>query len=104
MAGTGHTSVRTYNVYQEGTTVAGGTYAQGEIDFIDMVDATPFRSQGIIIVNDNALLGADILFSFDGTNLHGKVKPQEIITFDYRRETKIYLKSVAASGYRVWVW
>lgn len=104
MAGTGRTSVRSYNLYAEGTTVMGGTYAQGEVDFLDSVDGTPFRSHGVMIANDNAALGADILFSFDGVTLHGRAKPQEKIAFDFRVETKIYLKSTAASAYRLWAW
>lgn len=103
-SGTGHTSVRSYELYSEGLTSNANTFASGEIDFIDSGDATPFTSQGIILINDNAAMGADILFSFDGTSLHGRAKPGDTITFDFRRETKIFLKSSAASSYRLWAW
>jgi hypothetical protein len=69
-----------------------------------MVDSTPFRSQGIILVNDEAGGGNNIQFSFDGTTLHGTIKPTEVLTFDFRKEMKIYLKSPGASPYRLWVW
>lgn len=104
MAGPGKTSIRTYTLYVEGTTPMTGVYTDDEIDFVDQVDATPFLSQGIILANDNAGGGADILFSFDGTTLHGRAKAGDVITFDNRRERKIFLASGAVSSFRLWAW
>lgn len=104
MAGTRDTSIRSYHLYMEGLTPNTGVFTDAEIDFVDMIDQTPFLSQGLIIANDNAAAGADILFSFDGTTVHGRAKAGDIITFDFRRERVIYLKSSAASAFRFWAW
>lgn len=104
MAGTRNTSVRSYHLYVEGLTPATGIFTDAELSFIDMIDQTPFLSQGLILANDNAMGGADILFSFDGLTVHGRAKPGDIITFDFRRERVIYLKSSAASAFRFWAW
>ena len=104
MAGTGVTSVRSYSLYVESVTPAAGAFSALTIPFVDQVDSTPFRSMGVIIKNDNALGGNYIEFSFDGTTVQGKLKATEDITFDYKRETKIYLRSPGASGFRLWCW
>jgi len=104
MAGTRNTSIRSYHLYMEGLTPSSNVFADAEIDFVDMIDQTPFVSQGVILINDNAAAGADILFSFDGTNVHGRAKAGDVITFDFRRERVIYLKSSAASSFRLWAW
>ena len=96
----------------EGLTPATNAFVDLEVIFTDqsidpntgIASGMPFTSQGIIVTNDNASGGLDILFSFDGTNVHGRARPGEIITFDFRRETKVYLKSTGNSLYRLWVW
>lgn len=105
MAGTRETSVRSYDLYTEGSTPNTNNFADALIDFVSQdAYATPFLSQGIIITNDNTSGGANIQFSFNGTTVHGTVKPTEIITFDFRRERKIYLRSTSASAFRLWAW
>lgn len=104
MAGTGNSSVRSYQLYAEGLTPNTNVFADAQINFLDEGDGTPFRSQGIIIKNDNAGGGADILFSFDGTTVHGRAKAGDMITFDFRRETMVFLKSSSNSSYRFWAW
>lgn len=104
MAGTRNTSIRSYTLYREGNTPMTDIFADLEIDFIDQMDETPFISQGIILVNDNGGGGADITFSYDGTTIHGRAKAGDILSFDYKRETKIFLKSVAISPFRLWCW
>jgi hypothetical protein len=104
MAGTGKTSIRSYSLYSEASTDNSNDFSHTTIPFIDQVDSTPFVSQGIIIKNDNAAAGADIQFSFDGTNVHGKVKAGEDVTFDFRRERQIWIRSSAASPFRFWAW
>ena len=107
MAGTYNTSVRSYNLYMEGTTPSSNHFADAEIPFVSQdvtVENVPFLSQGIILTNDNTTGGANIQFSFDGTTLHGTVMPTEVITFDFRHETQIYLRFSAASPFRFWAW
>lgn len=104
MAGTKTSSVRSYDLYAEGTTPNTNVFADAEIDFIDQNDGTPFLSQGIILTNDNSSPGADILFSFNGTTVQGRAKPGDKIAFDFRHERKIFLKSSALSAFRLWVW
>jgi len=102
MAGTRNTSVRSYDLYVE-STVVDNTFASTQIDFIDMTDSTPFLSQGIIIANDD--LANYIEFSFDGTTVAGKALAGNIITFDFRRARKIYLRSAAGGeAFRVFAW
>ena len=102
VGGTGNTSIRTYHFHRD-TVVAGvGTYADnGPYTFIDEIDQTPFLSICIQIVNSGA---ADMFFSFDGTNDHGRVLAGQDLTQQFRRERKIWLRGVAGNAYRHWSW
>jgi hypothetical protein len=107
MAGTYDTSIRSYDLYMEGTTPSTNVFSGLNIPFVSqntLVENVPFLSQGMIIANDNASMGANIQISFDGTTIHGTIQPQEMLTFDFRHETQIFLRSSAASAFRFWTW
>lgn len=62
-----------------------------------------FTSRGIIIVNDHA--SRYIEWSFDGINVHGKLKFGESITMDNKSETSIYLRGESGGEeYRLFIW
>lgn len=102
MAGTGNTSIKSYDFYHEGT-IVGNTFAQNVLTFIDTTSVVNFLSTGIIVVNDGA---GNMLLSFDGSTTHGLVKPGEVLTFDWRKKKRIFLNGVGGStpDYRVWAW
>jgi hypothetical protein len=109
MAGTGNTSIRSYNFFATGA-IAGagavGLYAENLLEFVDLDDGTPFTPHSIMIVNDGA---ADINFRFaadpGGGASHGAVKTTEPLQLDFKRSRRLYLSgTVAGSGYRVWAW
>jgi len=102
MAGTGTTSIRSYNFFIE-PVVANVTFATSpDVTFVDTLSGTNFISQSIMFSNDGA---ADIQFSFDGTNLHGRVKGGEALQQDFRRAKRIYLKTTGAPvAIRFWAW
>lgn len=104
MAGTGKSSVRSYSLYVKDTTDNSNDFANMEILFVDQGDATPFTSQGVIVKNDNASPGDPLEFSFDGTTVHGEIMAGEDITFDFRREKKVYIRAVSATPFRFWAW
>lgn len=104
MAGTNTTSVRTYSFYAEGTTPNTNAFADAIFEFVDMPSGREFTSQAVILANDNAGGGANIQFSFDGTTNHGTLKAGEKLVMDFKRATKIHLRSSAASVYRLYVW
>lgn len=59
-----------------------------------------FTSQSITVINEAAAI---MDFSFDGVNIHGKLKNFESTVMDYRAQSGIYLRSsVPGSAYRVW--
>ena len=59
-----------------------------------------FTSKSITVINDSINV---IDFSFDGVNVHGKLRNGEATTMDHRAQTGIYLKSnIAGSNYRAW--
>lgn len=59
-----------------------------------------FTSKSITVINDSVNV---IDFSFDGVNVHGKLRNGEATTMDHRAQTGIYLRSnIAGSNYRVW--
>lgn len=102
MAGTGSTSVRSYHFHRDTTLAAPGTYAaNGPYAFIDEIDSTPFLSQVIQIYNDGA---ADMFFSFDGTNDHGRVLAGEVVTQTFRYERRIWLRGTTGEPYRFYAW
>ena len=62
-----------------------------------------FDSRGIIIVNDSA--SRYIEWSWDGVNVHGKLKLGESITMDNKSESSIYLRGESGGEeYRVIAW
>lgn len=104
MAGTNTTSIKTYSFYAEGTTPNTNVFANAEFDFVDMPSGRAFVSQAVIIANDNASPGASIQFSFDGTVNHGTIMAGEKLVMDFKRASKIFLRSTAVSTYRLYVW
>lgn len=59
-----------------------------------------FTSKSITVINDSINV---VDFSFDGVNVHGKLRNGEATTMDHRAQTGIYLKSnIAGSNYRAW--
>jgi hypothetical protein len=51
-----------------------------------------FTSQSLLIANDEAIAGGYIEYSFNGTNIHGKLLPGETRSMDFRSQIGIYLK------------
>lgn len=69
--------------------------------------AVPLIYSGTIrIFNDETSGGNDLEFSFDGTNVHGRVKAGEQLVYRNRIESGIALKSPAAASvaFRVEAW
>lgn len=60
-----------------------------------------FTSFNITLANDDTT--EVIEFSFNGTNIHGRVLVSEEISMDYRTQPKIYLRTVSgnAANYRL---
>lgn len=109
MAGTGNSSIRSYNYYASGSlTGAGatGTYGENQFDFVDVDDQTPFLSHSIIISNEG---GGIISYRFTpdpgGGAAHGTVLVNETLQLDFKRARRIYLSgTVAGSDFRLWAW
>jgi len=102
MAGTGDTSIRTYNFHIDSVLAGAGTYVDnGPFEFIDEIDGTPFLCMTMQFVNDGA---AEMFFSFDGINDHGRVIAGETLTQPFRRAKRIWLRGVAANAFRFWAW
>jgi hypothetical protein len=105
MAGTGNSSVRSYNYFVNGSIQGTGTYAENDLAFIDVDDQTPFVSHSILIVNDGAT-SLSFRFSPDegGGAAHGIVKTTEQLQLDFKRARRIYLSGTAALAFRLWAW
>jgi hypothetical protein len=59
-----------------------------------------FTSKSITVINEAAAI---MDFSFNGVNVHGKLKNFESTVMDYRAQPGIWLRSsVPGSAYRVW--
>jgi hypothetical protein len=102
MGGTGNTSIRTYHFHRDTTLAGGGGYVDnGPYNFIDEIDQTPFLSICIQIINGGA---AEMFFSFDGVNDHGRVVAGQDLTQQFRREKRIWLRGTAGNAYRLWSW
>lgn len=105
MAGTGQTSVRSYNFFSDTTIQGGGTYAENVLEFVDVDDQTPFRSHTVVFSNDGA---TDLSFRFTadpgGGAAHGRVRAGETLQMDFRREQRVYLSGAAALAFRFWAW
>ena len=102
MAGTGNTSVRSYNFFSDTALVAGGYNANAR-EFIDLDDGTPFLSQTVMIANDGAS-DLDYRFAADpgGGAKHGVVLAGETITLEHKRARRLFLNGAAALAVRVW--
>lgn len=101
MAGTGKTSVRSYNFFLDTTIQAPGTYAANEHEFLDTASSMNFVSQALLFANDSA---NPVYFSFDGTNDHGRIKAGETLQMDFRKERKIWFRGTAGDAIRFWAW
>ena len=105
MAGTGATSIRSYNYYFDGVILGTGIYAENLHDFIDVDDGTHFRSHSIVFSNDGA---ADFTFRYTpdpgGGAPHGRVRAGETLQMDFRREMRVYIAGVPGIALRVWAW
>lgn len=59
-----------------------------------------FMSKSITVINDSV---NTVDFSFDGVNVHGKLRNGEATTMDHRAQSSIWLRSnIAGSAYRTW--
>ena len=101
MAGTGNTSIRSYNFFLDGTIAASGLYTDNFHAFVDTGSGVIFQSQTIMLLNDSA---NDIWFSFDGVNDHGRVVTSEKFTQDFRRERQIWFRGTGADTFRFWAY
>ena len=109
MAGTGNTSIRSYNFFTTGGLAGAGAtalFAENQFEFIDVDDGTPFLSHSVTISNEGA---ADISFRFTpdpGTGaVHGIVRVDETLQLDYKRARQLFLAgTVAGSLFRIWAW
>jgi len=75
-----------------------------EIEFLEPPKTIPFTSRNITILNDGV---NPVDFSFDGTNVHGKILITEKLEFPGRAETSIHIKSTGAGNpgtLRIYVW
>lgn len=62
-----------------------------------------FTARALVIINDSDT--NYIEFSFDGTNVHGKLKSHEVFMFDGISRDLIYLRGQAGGeGFRLWSW
>jgi hypothetical protein len=104
MAGTGDTSIRSYNYFADSTLAGGGTYAENEHQFLNQDDGKPFRSHSFQLVNDGA---TDLFFRIAAPGAgpaHGRLKTGESITQDFRRLTALWLQGTGGSAFRLWAW
>lgn len=99
MAGTGETSIKSYNFFLDTTIQGAGTYANnGPHEFIDTPTGVNFLSHTIQLLNDSAANA--IWFSFDGVNDYGRVLATEKFTQDFRRMKRIWFRGTAGEPFR----
>jgi len=105
MAGTGETSIRSYNYFVDTTIQGAGAYADNELVFEDLDTSNPFTSHSIMLAND---AGSDIYFRIaadpGGGADHGRIKTGEVLTQDFRRLKAIWLKGTPGAAFRFWAW
>jgi len=105
MAGTGETSIRSYNYFVDSTIQGAGTYTDNVLVFEDLDTTNPFTSHSIMLAND---AGSDIYFRVapdtGGLPDHGRVKAGESLVQDFRRLKAIYLKGTPGAAFRFWAW
>jgi len=96
------TSVRSYNFFFDGNVTNTAFATAAPLEFKDPNMETLFTSHSIMISNDGA---ANLLFSFDGVNDHGRVAAGEALQQDFRRERRIWVRTDgAAIPARIWAW
>jgi hypothetical protein len=101
MAGTRTTSIRSYNYFLDVTVTNAAYVLANPNEFVDP-DGTPFLSASLLFTSDG---GGDIYFSFDGVNDHGRVKINETLQMDYRRQRRVWLRKATADvPCRFWAW
>jgi len=105
MAGTGNTSIRSYNFFSNDPLVAGGYNANKRV-FLDQDANVVFTSKVVMISNDG---GTTLQYRFApdrsgaGTDpAHGEVQANETITLEHKREKEIYLSGAGALAVRIW--
>lgn len=105
MAGTGITSIRSYNFFSESTIAGSGSFAENVLEFVDVDDGTPFLSHSMIFSNDGA---TDFTFRFTADPgsgaAHGSVKAGETLQLDFKRVRRVYIAGAAALAFRFWAW
>jgi len=105
MAGTGVSSVRSYNYYADTVLAGAGTYVDNEHQLLNQDDGKPFMSHSFQLVNDGA---TDLFFRIEepGVGLpdHGRLKAGESITQDFRRLRSMWLRGTPGAAFRFWAW
>ena len=105
MAGTGNTSVRSYNFFVGGTIDATGAYNNNRFEFIDVDDQTPFLSHTMIFSNDGATTLSFRFTPDDGSGTaHGFVQAGETLQMDFKRVRRVFFAGAPALAYRFWAW
>jgi hypothetical protein len=106
--GTANTTVIAAQVEPTGTTVVVPSISgTGRADINPQDGSLPpvpmIWSMGIRICNDGT---GDLEYSFDGTNIHGRLKQGEIASYPRRHEAGISIRGVAAATptFRVEAW
>jgi hypothetical protein len=106
MAGTGNSSVRSYDFYRDSTLGAPAlttAFVDVGLTFTDDLSQTEFLSFAVMLANDHTT--SDIFFSWDGVNVHGRVTPGTNVSFEHKRKRQIYLRGTAGGEtYRLWAW
>lgn len=107
MAGTGTSSIASYNFTLDTTVQATGDYDSNEHDFINDFDGAfnvglNFQSHSIMLLNFSTT--NDLFFSFDGVNDHGRVPADRQVTQDFRRVKKIWFRGTVGEPFQFWAW
>lgn len=101
MGGTRTTSIRSYNYFLDVSITNAAYVLANPNEFVDP-DGTPFLSSSLLFTSDAA---ADFYFSFNGVNDHGRVRGNETLQMDYRRERRVWFrKAVGDVPARFWAW
>lgn len=105
MAGTGETSIRSYNYFVDTTIQGGGTYAENAHPFVDQESGVIFTSHSFQFANDSA---ADVFFRIvdpaSGVTDHGRIAGGEVLSQDFRRMKAIWFRGTPGSAFRFWAW
>lgn len=87
MAGTGETSIRSYNYFAD-STVVGTTFSQNQLDFVDEDLNINFVSQTVWISNDSTTDTLDFRFTEPKTRLNHGVVTGSSTAFRLREEVE----------------